>query len=435
MNHASPSTPPQNLEAEAAVLGSLLLDPQRALPKLQSLLRPQHFYLRKHRWIYEACLSLHVRRDPLDFLTLTTELKQQERLAAVGGGAYVSQLINSVPSAINVEAYARHVHEAYIRRQILQRCSEAARLAHDTQRPIEEITGAVEARFLQLRDDVAHEDRLRPLHAALEDLYDEAHKLYAGETTGDLPTGLDTLDGLLDGGLHPGTLTFVAARPGVGKSILLGNLALHTVQQGRTAVLFSLEMPDVEVAARLVLRELGLNYRHLKDEDWPAFSNGLPSLADLPLWIDDTPALSIEDLVTKVRRLYAEHDLGLVLLDYTQLATTARTYPRRYQALGHISHTLKALAQELRIPVVAAAQLGREADHRRPVLGDLRESGDLEQDADILIFLHRPNGPAPGAPLVETEIIVAKHRQGQEGQLTLALHRPQLRFVPLVEEA
>jgi replicative DNA helicase len=415
-------------------LGSLLIDPEHALSKIRSVLKPDHFYLRKHGWIYEACLALEARGEPLDFLTLTTELERKGRLASLGGAAYIAELSNRVPSAFNVEAYARHVHESYIRRQILQRCSAAARLAYDTERSIEEITHVVEAQFLQLRDNVGYEKRLRPLRMVLQDLYDHAQRLYETGESGDLPTGIPGLDVLLEGGLHPGTLAFIAARPGVGKTVVLGNLALHTVKQGRTAVLFSLEMPDVEVASRLVLRELGLNYRHLEEGDWASLAAGLPRLADLPLWVDDTPALNVEDMVTKCRRLYTEHALGLVLVDYTQLVTTAQGFQQRYRALGHISHTLKALALELRIPVVAAAQLGRDADHRCPVLGDLRESGDLEQDADIVIFLHRPNGPTPGAPLVETEIILAKHRQGQDGQLTMALHRPQLRFVPLTTE-
>ncbi len=426
--------PPQNIEAEEAILGSLLIDSQHALSKVRGFLRPHHFYLLKHRWIYEAGLVIFNRQEPLDYLTLTTELERRGQLAKVGGPAYIARLANRVPTALHVETYAHHIHESYLRRFILQQCTEAARLAHDTQRPIDQVAQEVEAAFLHLRDNVGYEERLQPLHIGLNRLYDEAQRIFQNGVQADLPTGIASLDTLLGGGLHPGTLSLVAARPGVGKSIFLAQVALHTARQGKTTALFSLEMPTLEVVARVVQREIGLDYRRLQDDDWQPFTEGLARLTDLPLWLDDTPALAVEDLVTKCRRLYVEHKLGLVLLDYTQLVTTTQSFQQRYRALGHISRALKALALDLNLPVVAAAQLGRDADHRRPVLGDLRESGDLEQDADIVIFLHRPNGPAPSAPLIETEILLAKHRQGPDGSLHMALHRPQLRFVPLANE-
>ncbi len=424
--------PPHKIEAEEATLGALLIDPKWAIPQVQPLLKGQEFYLQKHRWLYAVILDLYARHEPVDFLTVTTELEKRGQLEAVGGALFITQLLNAVPSAASVISYAREVQQPHVRRRILDACSAAARLAYDAQRPIEQVVAEAEGLFLTIRDDLAYQERLQPFAQTLQQLYDEAAALYHNGIPLGVATGVPTLDELLGGGLHKGTLNIVAARPGVGKSVLLATLAVHALRLNVPTALFSIEMRGLEVAGRIVQKELGLDYTHLQEDDWPRFADGLGPLSEFSLWIDDSPRLAIEDLRTKVRQLYAQQQLGLVLLDYIQLAETHQRLDSRYLTIGHITRELKHLAQELQIPIVAASQLGRDADHRRPTLGDLRESGNQEADADMVLLLHRPNG-VDNAPLVETEFILAKHRQGQTGLFSMVFHKAQLRFVPLTD--
>jgi len=414
--------PPHNVEAEEATLGALLLDPKLAIPQVQSVLKGPEFYLQKHRWLYAVLLDLYARREPVDLLTVTTALEKRGQLEAVGGAVFIAQLLNAVPSAANVLSYAREVRQTHMRRRILEASSAAARLAYDVQRPIEQVVSEAEGLFLTIRDDLAYQERLQPFAQILQQLYDEAAALYHNGIPLGVATGMPALDRLLGSGLRKGTLTIVAARPGVGKSVLLATLAVQALRRQAPTALFSIEMRGLEVAGRILQKELGLDYTRA----------GLGLLSEFPLWIDNRPRLTIEDLCTKVRQLYAQHNLGLVLLDYIQLAETHQRLDSRYLTIGHVTRELKHLAQELQIPIVAASQLGRDADHRRPTLGDLRELGNQEADADVVLLLHRPNG-VDTAPLVETEFILAKHRQGQTGLFSMVFHKAQLRFVPLAD--
>ncbi len=426
--------PPHNDKTEEATLGALLLDPRWAIPQVQPLLKGPEFYLQKHRWLYDVITALYTRNDPIDLLTVATELEKRRQLEPLGGAGFLTHLLNVVPSAANVVSYAREVHEAHVRRRILEACSAAARLAYDLQRPLEQVIAEAEGLFLTIRDDLAYQERLQPFEDTLQQLYDEAAALYHNGVPLGVATSVALLDKLLGGGLRKGTLNIVAARPGVGKSVLLATLAVHALRHQVPTVLFSIEMRGLEVAGRIVQKETGLDYTRLQEADWPHFSDGIGKLSEFPFWIDDSPRLAVEDLRTKVRRLYAQHNIGLVLLDYIQLAETHHPLDSRYLTIGHITRELKQLAQELQIPVVAASQLGRDADHRRPTLGDLRESGNQEADADVVLLLHRPNG-VDNAPLVETEFILAKHRQGQTGTFSMIFHKSQLRFIPIIQEA
>ncbi len=424
--------PPHNVEAEEATLGALLIDPKLTIPQVQPVLKGREFYLQKHRWLYAVLLDLYARREPVDFLTVTTELTKRGQLEALGGAVFITQLLDAVPSAANVLSYAREVRQTHMRRRILDASSAAARLAYAAQRPIEQVVSEAEGLFLPIRDDLAYQERLQPFAQILQQLYDEAAALYHNGIPLGVATGIPALDKLLGSGLRKGTLNIVAARPGVGKSVLLATLAVHALRLNVPTALFSIEMRGLEVGGRILQKELGLDYTRLQEHDWPRFVDGLGPLSEFPLWIDDSPRLAIEDLCTKVRQLYAQHNLGLVLLDYIQLAETHQRLDSRYLTIGHVTRELKHLAQELQIPIVAASQLGRDADHRRPTLGDLRESGNQEADADVVLLLHRPNG-VDNAPLVETEFILAKHRQGQTGLFSMVFHKAQLRFVPLTD--
>ncbi len=424
--------PPHTIESEEATLGALLIDPQWAIPQVQPLLKGPEFYLQKHRWLYAVLLDLYARHEPVDFLTVTTELEKRGQLEAVGGALFITQLLNAVPAAASVISYAREVQQTHVRRRILDACSAAARLACDAQRPIEQVVTEAEGLFLTIRDDLAYQERLQPFAQLLQQLYDEAAALYHNGIPLGVATGIPALDKLLGSGLRKGTLNIVAARPGVGKSVLLATLAVHTLRRQVPTALFSIEMRGLEVTGRILQHELGLDYTRLQESRWPRCGAGVGPFAEFPLWIDDSPGLAVEDLCTKVRQLYTQHNLGLVLLDYIQLAEMHQRLDSRYLTIGHVTRELKHLAQELQIPIVAASQLGRDADHHRPTLGDLRESGNQEADADVVLLLHRPNG-VDNAPLVETEFILAKHRQGQTGLFSMVFHKAQLRFVPLTD--
>jgi replicative DNA helicase len=427
--------PPHNIEAEEAVLGSLLIDPE-AITRVVPILSPDDFYVRKNGWIYDAILALHNRRDPIDYVTLCTELENRHQIDEIGA-SYIAQLINSVPSAINVAAYAEHVQTSAARRRMLGVASLVAQLAYATDQPLEDALAQVEGAILDLRGQIDHHDRLRPLQAIVNELYDVIATYHATERPPGIPTGIKELDALLGGGLQPATLNLVAARPGDGKSAKAARTALHAAQNGKRVALFSLEMDALEVVSRLVQIEVGLDLkRRLNDEGWRQFTDVSGRLADLPIYIDDTPDIRISDLRAKCIRLSVEQGLDLVLLDYVQLARATQRQGSRYLEVGAVSRGLKHLAQELRIPIVAAAQLGRGADGRRPTLADLRESGNLEADADTVLLLHRPDDNADQeAPTVRTEFILAKNRQGPTGHFHMVFHKPQLRFYPIAAES
>ena len=433
----NPPTLPHSVEAEEAVLGSLLIDPE-ALFCVAPFLRPEDLYIRKHAWIYEAILALHERREPVDFLTLCNELEAQGRLEEAGGTAYLTQLINAVPTALHAEAYARLVRETAIRRRILDFSTRTACLAYDLNQSLDDVLNQIEAESLRLRGQIAFQDRLRPLSEVLRQVYDDLEETAQQGTSLGLPIGFPDLNRLL-GSFRRGNLVIVGARPSLGKSALLLSFATAAIRAGVPVVLFSLEMSAEEVGHRLLAMEAGIDTLRLQtgrvqDDEWPALAHHVGQLADLPLWVDDTPHLTTADLRAKARRLYAEHGLGLVILDYIQLAHPTRRYDSRYQEIGAVTEELKELARELRIPVIAASQVSRAVERRadkRPTLADLRESGNQEADADVVIFIYRENGPGPQA----TELIVAKHRNGPTGTAHVLWQPKRVRFVSIAREA
>ena len=428
-------TPPHNVEAEEALLGSLLVDPE-AIPRVAPILGPEDFYVRRNGWVYEAVLALQQRHEPVDFLTLCGELERKGRLEEIGGQAYIARLVEAVPTALHAEAYARRVREAAVRRRMLEAAVLTARLAHDLDTPLDEALSRIESVLLDLRGRIPHQDRLQPLSRLVPDLYDAVEQYHLSGQPPGIPTGLPDLDRLLGGGLRDGTLNIVASRPGVGKSALLTGIGLHAARSGLPTAFFSLEMSTLEVLSRIVQLHTGLDLRHcLDEEEWARFVDAAGRLSDLPLFLDDTPDLSVADLRAKALRLALDHGLRLLLVDYVQLARAPGRFDSRYLEVGAISRALKHLAQELRIPVVAAAQLGRGAEGRRPTLADLRESGNLEADADTVLLLHPVEEAADlTSPMVETAFILAKHRSGPTGSFHLLFHRAPLRFYPIVRE-
>ena len=376
-------TVPHNIEAEEAVLGALLIDPEgifRVLP----FLRAEDFYLQKHRWIYESIIRIHDRRDPIDFLTLTTDLEQREQLEAVGGAAYVTQLINAVPSAVGIESYGRLVEQTSVRRRLLDAVSDIARLAYDEKLPIEQVVDRSEQSLFGVSQNRTTRD-LQPIQEVVQNYYDRVEYLYAhrGEPMG-VPTGFRDLDRLL-GGFQRSDLLLLASRPGVGKTSLMLTFALKAAEKGRTAAIFSLEMSAEQLAQRMVaaisqIDAQRLRLGQLRDEEWPRFADAIGHLSDLPIYIDDTPSITVLQLRTKCRRLASEHPLEIVFLDYLQLMGSEGRNENRVQEVSYISRSLKGIARELDIPLITGSQLSRAVEQRtdkHPVLSDLRESGCL----------------------------------------------------------
>lgn len=446
-------SPPHSTEAEEAVLGALIIDPAM-VSRASTLLSAADFYFQKHAHIYEALLALHAQGDPVDFVTLRDQLNTQGKLEQIGGVAYLGQLANVVPSALHIEAYARQVHDMAVRRRILSFASDAARLAYALDQPLDETLDKIETSVLHLRGQIAFQDRVRSLSTIMRDVYDALEAAYHQETPIGIPTGFPDLDRVI-GGLRPGNLAIVGARPSLGKSSLLTSFAVSAIRHNVPTVLFSLEMSANQIGHRLLTMETGIDVLRLQagrlqDDEWPMIADHTGALSDLPLWVDDTPQLSVVDLRAKARRLYAAgcassagctssgRGLGLILLDYVQLARAGRRYDSRYREIGEITAALKGLAKELNVPVVAASQAGRGVEQRaehRPTMVDLRESGNQEADADVIILIHHNgdgngNGNGNSASLQPAEFIVAKNRNGKRGVNVPVLWQPhRARFV------
>ncbi len=418
---------PHNVEAEEAVLGSLLIDPE-ALYRVSPFLKPDDFYLQKNGWIYETILSLHERREPIDFVTVCDELERRERLEEIGGAAYVTHLINAVPSAIHAEAYGHIVEQSAIRRRLINAASRIAQLAYQEDEQIDEAVDRAEQALFSVSERRITRD-LAPVQEVIRRYYDRIEYLYdhQDEPLG-VPTGFIDLDRLL-GGLQRSDLILIAARPSVGKTSLGISVARHAANLGQHVAIFSLEMSSEQVVQRMVSAETGIDAQRLRlgdlrDDEWPLFVQATGRLSDLPLFIDDTPSISVLQMRTKARRLHAEHGIDLILVDYLQLMTTGdRRNEGRVQEVSYISRSLKGLARELDVPLVAISQLSRAVEQRsdkRPILADLRASGSLEQDADVVMFIYRDEMYNPDTEDQNiAEVIIAKHRNGPTGTIQL----------------
>jgi len=417
---------PHNIEAEEAVLGSLLIDPE-AIFQVAPFLKPDDFYIQKNGWIYDAILALHERREPIDFITLRDELENRGRLEEIGGATYITQLINTVPSAIHVEAYGHIVEEGAIRRRLVNAASRIAQLAYKEDTEIDQTVDRAEQSLFSVSQRRITRD-LMPIQDVVRKYFDRIEYLHAhqGEPLG-IPTGFVDIDRLL-GGLQRSDFIIVAARPSVGKTSLCLSFARNAARLGQRVAIFSLEMSNEQIVQRLVSAETEIDAQrlrlgHLHDEEWPLFVQATGKLSDYPIFIDDTPSISVLQMRTKARRLHAEHGLDLILVDYLQLMTGGVSSENRVQEVSYVSRSLKGIARELDVPVVAASQLSRAVEQRqekRPILADLRESGSLEQDADVVMFIYRDEMYNPDTEAKNiAEIIVAKHRNGPTGTVEL----------------
>lgn len=433
---ANSRMPPHNIEAEQSVLGSLLID-QDAVLKVSAFLRPDDFYRRPHALIYQAVLDLHERRQPADLVTLTDELQRQGQIEEVGGPAYLASLINAVPTPLYVEHYGHIVERAAVLRRLISAAGEIAVLAYEEPEDVDEIIDRAEQVILGVAQKRV-ERELVPIQRALDEYYERIEYLYQhrGETIG-LPTGFIDLDKVL-GSLQKADLIIIAGRPGMGKTSLALSIAENIAKKGKSVALFSLEMPAEQVIQRLVSSATGVESQKLRsgdirEQDLSRVFEAMGELSKMAFFIDDTPALSPMELRAKARRLHHEHGLDLIIVDYLQLMRAGIRAENRVQEVSYISRQLKSLGRELKVPLVAVSQLSRAPELRhdkRPVLSDLRESGSIEQDADVVIFIYREVlGEDEAERANVADILIAKHRNGPTGTLQLVFLKHQTKFV------
>lgn len=428
---------PANIEAERAVLGSLLID-QDAIIKVASFLRPKDFFRERHTWLYEAMLSLNERHEPLDYVTLVDELERREKLDDVGGPAYITDLVNSTPSAMSVDHYASIVERTAVLRRLISAAGKIAELAYDERQDVATVVDRAEQIIFGVSESRIHRD-LTPVRAIMSNVVDQIDFLARNQgTLMGVPTGFSMLDRML-GGFQKSDLIILAGRPGMGKSSFAISVAQNAAKLHDTRVaIFSLEMSNEQMVQRLLAMETGIDSHRLRlgkvyDEEWPILLEAANRLAQTSIFIDDTPAASVNEIRTKARRLFAEHGLDLVLIDYMQLMSgQSGRNENRQQEISYISRSLKGLARELNVPVLALSQLSRAVESRadkRPMLSDLRESGSIEQDADAVLFIYREDYYIEDTDRQNiADVIVAKHRHGATGTVSLYFRKELTQF-------
>jgi replicative DNA helicase len=432
----APQVVPHSQEAEEAVLGAVMINPE-AYYDVAQFLQANDFYIHRHQWIWESFTRLHERRIPIDLLTVSEELEQMGHLAEVGGPAYLTSLINAVPTSLHAEAYGRRVEETAIRRRMLTAANDIAKLAYQENISVDSVMDEAEKAIFGVSEKRMTRD-LQSIQQVLSDYYDRIDQLAnRDEEILGVPTGFIDLDRLL-GGLQPSDLLIVAGRPGMGKTAFMLSAAKNAAQSHKKHVaIFSLEMANEQLVQRLIAQETGIDSQRLRtgklqEDEWPVFTHAIEVLSDTRIFLDDTPALTPLQLRTKCRRLHMEFQLDLIVVDYLQLMSGGIRTDNRVQEVSHISRNLKILARELNVPVLAAAQLSRAVEQRadkEPQLSDLRESGSLEQDADIVMFIHRPEMyERDTAKKNIAQIKIAKHRNGPVGTIELVFRNNLAKF-------
>ena len=416
---------PNSREAEEAVLGSVLINPDSYF-EISQVIKADDFYIIRNQWIWDSYVRLHEKHIPIDILTVSEDLEEHSQLSEIGGQAYLVALVNQTPTSLHAEAYAQIVEQTSIRRKMLAAANEMARLAYDEGKEVRTILDEAEKSVFGLSARRVRHD-LEPIHDVVSDYYDHLDELpkHDDEIIG-VPTGLTDLDQLL-GGMQKSDLLIIAGRPGSGKTGFLLSVAKNAAQKEHKHVaMFSMEMSNQQLVQRLIAQETRIDSHRLRtgrlqDDEWNVFVQAMEVLGETEMWLDDTPAITPLALRTKCRRLHMEYGLDLILVDYLQLMGNDSRSENRVQEVSYISRSLKVLARELDVPVLAAAQLSRAVEHRedkKPMLSDLRESGSLEQDADIVMFIHRPDRDNKESPRHNVaELIVSKHRNGPTGSI------------------
>lgn len=428
---------PFSQEAEEAVIGSVLMNPA-AYVQLASFLKAEDFYIVRYQHVWRAFERINERNHPLDLLVVVEELENMRQLDIVGGQAHLIQLVSNTPSAYNAEIYGRLVERASIRRRLVMAADDIRHMAINEDSTLESVLSDAEARLFSVSDTQSRRSFV-PMWQALSDYYDRMEQLLMrrGQALG-VPSGFRDLD-LLLGGFQKSDLLVFAGRPGMGKTSFLLTIALNAARLGARVAIFTMEMGVEQIVQRIVSMESRINVQKLRlanltPQESGRFTEVVGRLSNLPIYIDDTPALTALDIRTKARRLYHEHGLDLIIVDYMQLMSGGRGLENnRVQEISYISRSLKELARELNVPLISAAQLSRAVEQRqdkRPLLSDLRESGSIEQDADIVMFLYRDEmyneaTEYPG----QADVIIAKHRNGPTGTVALYFEKELTRFM------
>lgn len=422
--------PPYDLDAEKSVLGGLLID-KDAIIRIVEFLRADHFYSKAHQNIYSAILNLYEKNVPYDLVTVPNELRKMNALDDSGGVAYLTDLVNLVPTAANIEYYAQMIRNDSIKRSLITVSGNIAELAY-TESDVDDILDESEQLLFSVSQDTLHQDFVQ-VKDTLEVTFERLDEL--SKTRGAMrgvPTGLKALDKMLSG-LREGELVILAARPSVGKSSLAVNIGQYAATAHGTGIaIFSLEMGRESIVDRMISAQGDIdNWRiatgNLEAEDFEKYSIAAAELAEAPIYIDDTPGINVMEMRTKARRLQIDKKVGLIIVDYLQLVK-GRNLDSRVQEVSEISQALKNLARELKVPVLALSQLSRAVEQRggekRPQLSDLRDSGSIEQDADVVMFLYRPDEE----DRENYKLLVAKHRNGPTGEIDLFFKGDRTRF-------
>ncbi len=412
-------TLPSNREAEEALIGAVLIDAEVYLDVAQ-FLNAEDFFIVRNQWVWEAFHHLSETRQPIDLVTLTETLANRGQLDEVGGQAYLISLVNRAPNAFHANSYGRIIEQNAIRRRMLEAANEIARLAYHQDQTIDTVVDEAEKAIFNVSERRIKRD-LVPIKEVVRDYYDRIDELASRpDDIYGVPTGLIDIDNLL-GGLQKSDLLIIAGRPGMGKTgFLLGTMRNAALIHKKHVAMFSMEMSNEQLLQRMIAMDTRIDTQRLRtgklnDNEWDVFFQSLESYDRAMIFLDDTPAITPLALRTKCRRLHLEFGLDLVIVDYLQLMTGDSRTDNRVQEVSNISRNLKVLARELNVPVLAAAQLSRAVEHRpdkRPQLSDLRESGSLEQDADIVMFIHRDPLSENEEERNKAEMIVAKHRNG-----------------------
>ena len=436
--------PPQNLEAEASLLSAILID-NTALLEILEILAPEDFYRSAHQRIFEAITDLFTRSEPVDLVTLANILKEKGTLEEIGGAAFLAKLVDTAPMAVNATHYAKIVHDKACVRRLIAKSNQIVQRCFEDRGNVDELLDFAEQSVFEIAENKSRKS-FHPIGSLIEKNIDKLEERQGNRTliTG-TPTGFTDLD-YLTSGFQPSDLIILAARPSMGKTAFALNIARNTAVEAQNAVaLFSLEMSKEQLTMRMLCAEARVDSHRLRggflsNEDWANITQAASVLSEAPIFIDDSPDLSSLDVRAKARRLKMDNKLGLVIIDYLQLMQGRRNTERRDLEISEISRSLKALAKELEVPVVALSQLNRKLEERtdkRPKLSDLRESGALEQDADVVMFIYRDevynrdeNNPNAG----KAEIIVAKHRNGPTGDVPLAFVHACTRFENLMRD-
>ena len=430
-------TPPQDVIAEQSVLGGMLLS-KDAISEVVEILRERDFYRPAHELIYDAIIDLYSRGEPADPVTVSAELTKRGDLTRAGGAPYLHTLISSVPTAANASYYAKIIRERAIMRRLVEAGTKIVQLGYTVEGEVDDAVNAAQAEVHAVTERRAAEDYIQ-LSELLPAAFDEIEKISSGVMGEGVKSGFKDLDALTHG-FHPGNMIVLAARPAVGKSTLGLDIARYaSIHKGDTSVIFSLEMSRSEITMRMLSAEARVPLNNIRagsltDEEWARMARRMGEISEAPMFIDDSPNLSLMEIRAKARRLKQRHNLKLIVIDYLQLMTSGKRVENRQQEVSEFSRQLKLLAKELNVPVIAISQLNRSPEQRsdkKPMLSDLRESGSIEQDADVVILLHRDDLYDQQNRSGEADLIVAKHRNGPTRTITVSAQLHFARFTDM----